>query len=340
MRYLWHRTQSTLAVVTCRNRLLLLVGILLLTSVVGMDVSPARAAQSGSDYPAWSSLPTLAQLQSELAHASAKTSLTSEEITGLEVGNPFPDAVENRGQKHCETMDEVAYSFAPCVYGDTTSKRVIVVVGDSEADMWIPTFDVYGKEFGFKIDRIVMDGCSAWEEKAPKSVASWSNCEVKWKAYCVREILELHPYAVVATGMLQDSQPTVVAENPKTAAVGIDKYFAAIEKSKAKLFVLSSIPWDFSISTTPLECVDIHASDIGACDPKINATMTTTLKVVKQTSVATVISINSLFCSTSSCPVVAGEIVLYPDSHHMSHSWAINISRAFSEIFNPLLGIQ
>ncbi len=33
-----------------------------------------------------------------------------------------------------------------------------------------------------------MDGCTAWEQKAPASIAGWAQCEVKWKAYCVTEI--------------------------------------------------------------------------------------------------------------------------------------------------------
>jgi hypothetical protein len=224
------------------------------------------------------------------------------------------------------------------VYGDTTSKKIIAVVGDSEADMWIPTFDVYGKEFGFQIDRIVMDGCSAWEAKPPASVAGWANCEVRWKAYCVSEIMKLHPYAVVATGMLQDSQPTLVPESPKKAASGIDKYFAAIQKSKAKLFILSNIPWDFALKTVPSVCVEIHVSDDAGCDATIDPTMTGALKVVQREGIATVIPISTLFCSKKSCPIVAGENVLYFDNHHMSHSWATYIARAFSQILNPLLG--
>ena len=316
------------------------IAVLLLTSVVSVGVSSAGATQPNSDYPAWSSLPTLAQLQSELAHASAKTTITSHEISGLQVGNPFPDTVENKGQKHCQSEDEVAYSFAPCVYGDTSSKRVIALVGDSEADMWIPTFDVWGKEYGFKVDRIEMDGCTAWKEKAPASISGWSNCEVKWKAYCVSEILKLHPFAVVATGMLIDSQSAALVQSPKKTATGIDKYFSAISKSKAKLFVLSNIPWAYSIPTIPSVCVDIHTSDIRVCDAKIDPTMAAALKDVQRKGIAKVIPIDSLFCSTSLCPVVDREIVLYSDNHHMSHSWATYIARAFSEKFNPMLGIK
>jgi hypothetical protein len=322
------------------GRPLLVAAVVLLSSVSAIAGTSAGASQMGSDHPVWNSLPTLAQVQSELARASTQSNLTSAEIAGLQSGNSWPDPEENGSQKHCEISDEVAYSFAPCVYGDTSSKRVIAVVGDSEADMWIPTFDIWGKEFGFKVDRIVMDGCSAWQEKPPKSVAGWANCEVKWKAYCVSEILKLHPFAVVATGMPQDSQPSVIAQKPKTIATGIDKYFAAIQKSKAKLFILSNIPWDFSLSTTPEACVEIHTSNIRSCDATINQEMSATLKVVKKAGIATVIPISSLYCSSATCPIVVGENVLYADNHHMSHAWAITIPLAFSEIFNPLIGIK
>lgn len=323
-----------------REWLLSLVTLVLLASVSAIGASTAGASSLNSDHPVWSSLPTLAQLETDLAKASTQTSLTSAEAAGLQAGYAAPDADENGNQQHCEANNEVAFSFAPCVYGDTSSTRIIAVVGDSEADMWIPTFDIWGKEYGFKIDRIVMDGCSAWQEKPPKSVAGWANCEVKWKAYCVSEVLKLHPFAVVATGLLEDSQPTQSVENPKTTAKGIDKYFKAIQKSKAKLFVLSNIPWDLALSSTPEACVEIHTSAIRACDPTLNETMTATLKVVKKAGLATVIPITPLFCSSGTCPVVVGEDVLYADNHHMGHVWAVDIPRAFAEIFNPLLGIK
>ncbi len=298
------------------------------------------SAASNSDDPVWNTLPTLQQISTQLAGASSQTSLTPAEISGAESGLPFPDAEENGTQKNCGPQDGTPYSYAPCVYGDLASKRVIVVVGDSEADMWIPTFDIYGKEFGFKIDRFVMDGCAGWKEIVPSSIAGWSQCEVKWKAHCIQAINKLHPFAVVATGMVQDNQSKEVVENPQLVAAGIDNYFSAIKKSKAKLFVLSNIPWDWSISTSPDACADVHNTDIAGCDPQIDPTMEAALEVVQHAGYATVVPIKPLFCSTKSCPVIDGNIGLYFDNHHMSHSWATNIPRAFSQIFNPLLGIN
>jgi hypothetical protein len=317
-----------------------LFAISLLVSLIGASTQVASAAQTGSDDPAWSSLPSLGQITTQLASASSQTSLTSTEISGLEGGLPFPDAKENGSQKNCDPQDGTPYSYAPCAYGDLASKRVIVVVGDSEADMWIPTFDIYGKEFGFKIDRFVMDGCAAWKEIVPASIAGWAQCEVKWKAYCISAINKLRPFAVVATGMLQDNQSTEVTENPEIVAAGIDNYFLAIKKSKAKLFVLANIPWDWSISTSPDACVDVHTTKISECDPHIDPTMGAALEVVQHAGYATVVPIKPLFCSAKSCPVVDGNIGLYFDNHHLSHSWATNIPRAFSQIFNPLLGVK
>jgi len=255
----------------------------------------------------------------------------------MKEGSPYPDAEENGGQKNCEATNEQAFSSAPCVYGDRSSKKVIAVIGDSEADMWIPTFDIYGKEFGYKIDRFVMDGCTPWKEKVSSALARWKNCEVKWKTYSINAINKLRPYAVVASAMEQDSQSGAIVETPPAIAAGIDHYFSAIKTSDARLFMLSNIPWDFSIPTTPSSCVFIHNTNIGACDATVNATMGAALEIVKQSHLATVVPVQSLFCSTKACPIVDGNFILYADNHHMSHSWATYIPRAFSQIFNPLL---
>jgi hypothetical protein len=214
---------------------------------------------------------------------------------------------------------------------------VIAVVGDSEADMWIPTLDIYGKEFGYKVERFVMDGCIPWKDKVPASLAGWTNCEVKWKTHCINAINKLRPYAVVVAGMVQDSQSSAVVEDPALIATGIDHYFSAIKKSGAKLFMLSNIPWEYSLPSTPSTCVFIHNTAINACDGTVDSTMGAAIQIVNKSGLATVVPVHSLFCSNNSCPIVVGKVILYADNHHMSHSWATYIPNAFSQIFNPLL---
>ena len=311
--------------------------LVILVVALSSGSTTVGAASPSGDTPVWSSLPTLAQIESQLTVSSGQNALTQDQVSNMRFGFPYPDVQENGTQKNCSPIIEDAFKFAPCVYGDATSKRIIAVVGDSEADMWIPTLDIYGKEFGFKIDRFVMDGCTAWKDQVTPALKGWTNCEMKWKKYCVTAINKLRPFAVVVSGMIQDSQSKALVEKPSRIASGIESYFSAIKQSGAKLFMLSNVPWDFASPSTPGTCIFAHDTQVNACDGVIDPTMAAALKLVEQSGVSKVIPIQTLFCSTKSCPIVVGNRSVLFDDHHMTHAWATYIPRAFSQIFNPML---
>ena len=48
----------------------------------------------------------------------------------------------------------------PCTFGDATSPREVVLLGDSHALQWTPTFDLLGREQGFKLTSFSKAACT------------------------------------------------------------------------------------------------------------------------------------------------------------------------------------
>jgi hypothetical protein len=206
--------------------------------------------------------------------------------------------------------------------------------------MWISTFDEWGVHYKIKVDDLSMNGCDPWHDKLPAADADWSQCKI-WKGYLAKEIRSLHPLAVVATGMESDDQNGVVTVSSTSLAKSIEGFFSSLAPTKAKLFALSPIPWFFNLPSTPNSCIYIHVSDPSACAiASPNPTMVQALALVSASRLAKVIPTTQLFCTTSRCPVIAGNFILYVDNHHIAHWWAIEIARAFGEVFNPMIGIS
>jgi SGNH domain (fused to AT3 domains) len=312
------------------------------TLLIGLSVAtlnPGRAgATNTTDYPTWSSLPTLTSVQNLVsAGAALKATPTS---APLVEGGFGADPAEIGGQSHCSPSSTPhPYTYPPCTYGDRHSTKVVVVVGDSEASMWIPTFDLWGVHYKIKIEDLSMNGCDPWHDKLPAPNASWTECKT-WKAYLAHEIESLDPLAVVATAMESDEQEGPVTVSSTRLAKSIEGFFSSLVTTKAKLFALSPIPWYFNLPSSPNSCIYIHVSDPSACAiSSPNPTMSRALELVSASRTAKVVDINQLFCTKSLCPVIAGNFIMYVDNHHMAHGWAIEIARAFGDVFNPMIGL-
>ena len=48
---------------------------------------------------------------------------------------------------------------APCIFGDTTSRTTVVLMGDSHAEHWLPAVDRIGRERHWKIVAMVKPAC-------------------------------------------------------------------------------------------------------------------------------------------------------------------------------------
>jgi hypothetical protein len=67
----------------------------------------------------------------------------------------------------------------PCAYGDLTSKKVVVIFGDSNAGNWTPAFSQIFKALGYKLDLFGFIGCTT--APVPETRTSQPGFSDEWK---------------------------------------------------------------------------------------------------------------------------------------------------------------
>ena len=87
-----------------------------------------------------------------------------------------------------------------CTYGDKTSKRTIVLYGDSHAAQWFPALEKIAIDNGIKLVSLTKSACPAPEVKKVE-VGAYKNADCfKWRANSIKRIAELNPDAVISSG--------------------------------------------------------------------------------------------------------------------------------------------
>jgi hypothetical protein len=312
------------------------MGVALLLTAAMAGVAPFAAPASAHD-PA-PSLPTLTQLSASISAAASQVTLPRPTIPALGRAIDGPSTAEYRGQTGCGDQtpgaDGDLLTEAACTFGDRSAKRVILVTGDSEADMWLPTLDAWGQSEHWRIARLVDFGCVPWAERPTyKNCGTFDSMVAAW-------VRKHKPQIVFPVGLLFSSQDGWVDVSGAQMAKEIEGMTEAWKASGARVLVPQNIPWYYNYSF-PQECLATYPRAVQKCndDPRskvISAGMRIGMSIAAKAGAIEVVPTEQLFCTTSTCPVLVGPWIVYADQHHFARTWGAHIEKAFAAIFDPL----
>jgi hypothetical protein len=313
----------------------LLAGVVVLAGCV---VATGGGTSLGAGPPAdtWSSLPTLSQLEGELSVSYDQSTVPPKPDPRIGAFDFGVGKGELYGQTGCgqvggDTTD--IRSETPCTFGDRTATRSVLVVGDSQAGMWIPTFDTWGIQEHWKVYRLMKLACTPWTDPT-----TWPNC-VAWRKFVIREILRLRPTVVVAAAMEDTKQDDAVSLAPRKIESYILGFVRAISRAHAKVFIAQSIPW-FFLQGSPETCLASYRTDVSKCNHDspsavLASSMEQGVSLAAATGKVSDLEVDQLFCTEQACPVLVGSYNLYIDEFHFQEPWGRYIARAFSQVFSP-----
>jgi hypothetical protein len=304
------------------------------TGVLGSGSSFGTQQHRGA--VTWSSLPTLSQLEGELSVSYSQSTVPQSLVPKLGVFQVGLRTSQLYGQKGCgqvgSDLTDIR-SEVPCTFGDRTAARSVLVIGDSQAGMWIPTFDTWGIKEHWKVYRLMKLACTPWTDPT-----TWPNCDA-WRKFVVKEILLLKPTVVVATAMEETKQHDSISVTPAKMESYILGFVSEISKAHAKVFVMQSLPWFFS-QGDPDTCLASYPTDVEKCNhdsPQsvLASSMQQGVSLAATTGKVSALDVDQLFCTERACPVLVGKYNLYYDEWHFQEPWGRYIARAFSQVFTP-----
>lgn len=219
-----------------------------------------------------------------------------------------------------------------CPSGDPDAETTVVVYGDSHAGMWLPAFAALGKEQGFRVMALIKVGCAPYDVVQSNKGESMPTCP-EFRDWARAQIQEIRPDAIVmaARGMwsldVGEDESREEAWSEGVAATVQD--LSTLSLQVTVLGDIPTLPWD------PLDCATEVDASMESCTSRAAGTEIRSNKLTRdalQGTGASYVPTTDLVCVDDRCPLVAGQLVTYRDSSHLSLSWTKVVAARFGQL--------
>ncbi|MEV7398482.1 acyltransferase family protein [Aeromicrobium sp. NPDC092404] len=287
---------------------------------------------------------TAAQAPGAAAIDAADTKdVTWSDLTHVDRIRPLPvDAGDDRPplyteQPECQVRDGVDKPEL-CEFGDTSSDRVIAIVGDSKMVQWETALSALGKAEGFKVVTITKSACPFTDTSVTTSEKLWTDCRA-WGKAALQEILELEPDLVMASHGRAAALPVggTVTTRPTREAMadGMARYWKRITDAGIPMIAMLDNP---SPTGGPVyECVAQNPDALDRCafdkaEGVASSGAPSALAAAKQVPAVKVIDMSDVVCPDGDrCAAVIGNVLVYRQGSHLTRSYIDSMAPQLAE---------
>ena len=322
--------------------------------VVATTVSIGAVASSASPstHSANRTVDYVQQLQSALTAAATQSTLPVNVTPPTSAWSQlWSDYGLPSVQTSCWDVAKTLDTIPKCVMGSHNATRTIVLAGDSQAFMWTPAFDAWGKANHVKVVVLTKAACQPWPDahQSYYDGSTFPQCGVFQRAV-VAKINSLHPAFVVVAGLAPQWPTGYCASCTSSQRLGmvsadVKAFISSIRASRAHVAVIEASPDFYTLASThPLTdplCLSAHPTSVQTCNSTPLSQLQNGLMKLALTSSAlpkgvVVVPLDKLLCSAVSCPMVVGSRLVLSDNDHVSTQWAQYVVPAFTQIVNAL----
>ncbi|MEZ0491233.1 SGNH hydrolase domain-containing protein [Kineococcus sp. TBRC 1896] len=221
---------------------------------------------------------------------------------------------------------------AACAFGDVTSERTVVLVGDSHAYQWLPALDEAGRAQGYKVLSYTKSGCPVYDLDVvqPNLGRDYRECYA-WRDAVLTEVGVLRPALVVTSGIVTSDAGTGEEDAVAAWERGVDRTVDALRSTGTEVLVVGDTPYP---GEDVPRCVARDLDDAASCtlDEERALTFPRRRDAVARSvadSGAGYIDTTTWLCAGDRCPVVLGDTLVYRDHSHLSATAARRLAGAF-----------
>jgi peptidoglycan/LPS O-acetylase OafA/YrhL len=302
--------------------------------------------------------PDVARLLAQVAAARATTHLPTDvqpvpmDQMSLAVFS-FP-----RELSDCTVSHRFLVRMPICTFGDRGATRAIMLYGNSQAEMYAPTLDWFGRRYHWRVDVLSKPACGVFLDPhyIDEVYHQTHRCYdyARYAATMVRTHHEdfvvvattpgyrLRPHA--STTLVNGRLPLSSLAYPDGTEMGVSlaAWVKAAAIAPSHVIVLSSMPVGRpgAVNFQPNPCLLAHRTNIARCGATVS-TANTGLARASAMAHTDYLDVLPLYCSHGVCPPVVDHVLVRFDSVHITRLYALHIARAFTQLLlteAPALG--
>jgi hypothetical protein len=229
-------------------------------------------------------------------------------------------------------------SFGECAYGDHAATKLMVIYGDSRADMFAAPLELVAAKAGWKLRVFALAECQVadLEFMSPMTKAPNKACDA-FRSAAISQIGELHPDLVITTSSGDHVLADGTVPTPAQLQHAWVSTFAKLAQPGTRLAMIGPIPY---WPNNDARCLAAHIRKVQACSIA-NADLVTNKPEAPQAAAAAAagvvfISPRPWVCADRCEPVIA-DIRVYNDTFHFTKAYSDYLTGALSEALQPAM---
>jgi hypothetical protein len=254
----------------------------------------------------------------------------------------IPNDTATNSPLHAPTVCKVA--SRACTFGDRSSRKLVVLFGDSHAWMWINGVNPAVRAAGFRLELFAYPGCpvarvTIWAAPLNKIFRA---CDT-WRATTIAHIKNQHPSLVLLSERTSDlfvNATTLVTSRQITS--GLTATIAQLQSSTTRVSVIGDLP-TYTNLQSPDTCMAVYPTNIQKCSTRVHNPVTAWAshaqaeKLAAQHTKSTFIDPTAWFCTKGSCSPIVGDMATYLNGSHINATYAAFLSGVLGARITPLL---
>jgi peptidoglycan/LPS O-acetylase OafA/YrhL len=216
----------------------------------------------------------------------------------------------------------------PCIYGNPSGSRIIVLLGDSHASQYLPALQVSAERHDWRI--VVYQKSACMVSDSPVRIRSTGlirqDCE-SWKKEAMAGILDVKPDMVVTSAALPVIYNEYYLLEPTAELIsGYRSFWSRLTEAGIPVLVVRDNPRP---GVDVPSCMVMNRESPGRCswmreqvldrheDPLVEASQMTDVHLL---------DLSHFFCNGQECPAVIGNVLVYRDGDHLTASFAKSLA--------------
>lgn len=212
----------------------------------------------------------------------------------------------------------------------------IALFGDSHAAQWFPALDSFSSDSGYRLETHTKSSCPSVSVPIDLAGTPYEACRA-WREAVIAELRSNPPAVVVLANYGRVNLTDAAADYGNAWQRGLEETISALSEF-TEVVVIADTP---DLGQTPSICLSAHLSSTVDCTVSADRALDAPSRAAEVRAVArtgaTVVDLTPYLCSSSACPPILGDVLVYRDAHHITATFSRALSGVLATQMRPLL---
>ncbi|HEX2892757.1 MAG TPA: acyltransferase family protein [Marmoricola sp.] len=257
----------------------------------------------------------------------------------IEAAQDKSDAYDNQANGTDCWSYQPGFPEKECTFGDTTSTKNVLLVGNSHAGQWLPALQQVAHDQHFKITTILASRCALADTRQQFDTAANATSCLGWVHRATQRVVALHPDLVVMSNRISvGAQPTAGKSSDELYREGYASVLAAWRDAGIRTVVLRDTP---APGQSVPDCVAEKQSSYQACDGTRSSWLPNAPEQQAvhdvHSPLITFADLTDHICGPTTCTAVTGGVITYFDATHLTATYARTLAPYLEPIVTKAL---